>query len=72
MDYIKGNLSKEFEDVNNTLNSLNSQMNESFKDEIITEMELKNIQNLILQIDKEYLDINKIYNEIYNNDNLKG
>lgn len=72
MDYIRGNLSKEFEDVNNTLNSLNSQMNESFKDEIITEMELKNIQNLISQIDKEYLDINKIYNEIYNNDNLKG
>ena len=72
INYIKGNLSKEFEDINSTLNILSSQLDSSFKDGIITEVELKNIEFTLNQIDKEYYDINKIFNELYNNSNLKS
>ena len=70
MNYIKNNLSKDFNDINNVLNDLNTQMNEAFKDGIITEMELKNINNMLIQLDKEKMDIDKTYDEIYNNGNL--
>ena len=70
MNYIKNNLSKDFNDINNALNDLNTQMNETFKDGIITEMELKNINNMLIQLDKEKIDIDKTYDEIYNNGNL--
>ena len=70
MNYIKNNLSKNFNDINNALNDLNTQMNEVFKDGIITEMELKNINNMLIQLDKEKMDIDKTYDEIYNNGNL--
>ena len=70
MNYIKNNLSKDFNDINNALNDLNTQMNETFKDGIITEMELKNINNMLIQLDKEKMDIDKTYDEIYNNGNL--
>ena len=70
MNYIKNNLSKDFNDINNALNDLNIQMNEAFKDGIITEMELKNINNMLIQLDKEKMDIDKTYDEIYNNGNL--
>lgn len=70
MNYIKNNLSKDFNDINNALNDLNTQMNEAFKDGIITEMELKNINNMLIQLDKEKMDIDKTYDEIYNNGNL--
>lgn len=72
INYIKSNLSKEFEDINSTLNILSSQLDSSFKDGIITEVELKNIEFTLNQIDKEYSDINKIFNELYNNNNLKS
>lgn len=72
INYIKSNLSKEFEDINSTLNILSSQLDSSFKDGIITEVELKNIEFTLNQIDKEYYDINKIFNELYNNSNLKS
>ena len=70
MNYIKNNLSKDFNDINNALNDLNTQMNEAFKDGIITEIELKNINNMLIQLDKEKMDIDKTYDEIYNNGNL--
>lgn len=70
ISYIKNNLSKDFNDINNALNDLNVQMNETFKDGIITEMELKNINNILTQLDKEKMDIDKTYDEIYNNGNL--
>ena len=70
MNYIKNSLSKDFKDINNALNDLNTQMNEAFKDGIITEMELKNINNMLTQLDKEKMDIDKTYDEIYNNRNL--
>lgn len=70
MNYIKSNLSKDFEDVNNALNNLNNQLNNTFKDGLITEMELKSIETILLQIDKEFYDIDKTYEELYNNANL--
>lgn len=70
INYIKNGLSKDFNDINNALNDLNVQMNETFKDGIITEMELKNINNMLTQLDKEKMDIDKTYDEIYNNGNL--
>lgn len=70
INYTKNNLSKEFNDINSALNNLNNQMNESFKDSIITELELKDIENILTQIDKEKLDIDKTYDELYNNNNL--
>ena len=70
INYIKNSLSKDFNDINNALNDLNVQMNETFKDGIITEMELKNINNILTQLDKEKMDIDKTYDEIYNNGNL--
>ena len=70
MNYIKNNLSKDFNDINNALNDLNTQMNEAFKDGRITEMDLKNINNMLIQVDKEKMDIDKTYDEIYNNGNL--
>ena len=45
-------------------------MNEAFKDGIITEMELKNVNDMLIQLDKEKMDIDKTYEEIYNNGNL--
>ena len=70
INYIKNNLSKDFTDINNALNDLNAQMNEAFKDGIITEMELKSVNDMLIQLDKEKMDIDKIYDEIYNNGNL--
>ena len=70
ISYIKNGLSKDFNDINNALNDLNVQMNETFKDGIITEMELKYINNMLTQLDKEKMDIDKTYDEIYNNGNL--
>ena len=70
MTYIKNNLSKEFTDVNNALNDLNDAMNEMFADGIISEIEKKNLETILTQIDKEYLDVTKTYEEIYNNSNL--
>lgn len=70
INYIKNNLSKDFNDINNALNDLNTQMNEAFKDGVITEIELKNINNMLIQLDKEKMDIDKTYDEIYNNGNL--
>ena len=70
INYIKNNLSKDFNDINNALNDLNTQMNEAFKDGIITEMELKNVNDMLIQLDKEKMDIDKRYDEIYNNGNL--
>lgn len=72
INYVKSNLSKDFCDVNNKLNDLSNEMNESFKDGIITEIELKNIENILIQMDKEKLDIDEKYEELYNNDNLNG
>lgn len=70
MNYIKNSLSKDFTDINNVINDLNEQMNEIFADGIITEAELKKLESVLIQIDKEYLDISKTYDEIYNNSNL--
>lgn len=70
MNYIKNSLSKDFTDINNVINDLNEQMNEMFADGIITEAELKKLESILVQIDKEYLDISKTYDEIYNNSNL--
>lgn len=70
MNYIKNNLSKEFTDVNSAMNGLNDAMNEIFSDGIITEVEKKNLELMLIQIDKEYLDVTKTYEEIYNNSNL--
>ena len=70
INYIKNNLSKDFTDINNALNDLNAQMNEAFKDGIITEMELKSVNDMLIQLDKEKMDIDKRYDEIYNNGNL--
>ena len=68
---IKTNLSKEFTDINNVLNDLNNQLDESFNDNIITELETKTIEGILTQIEKEKMDIDKTYEEIYNNENLK-
>ena len=70
VNYIKNSLSKEFEDVNNAMNNLNNSMTEMFSDGIITEVEKKNLETILTQIDKEYMDITKTYEEIYNNSNL--
>lgn len=68
--YVKNNLLKDFNDVNSMINNLNDTMNNAFKDEIISEIELKSINDLLTQIDKEKMDIDKMYDEIYNNENL--
>ena len=68
---MKKNLSKEFEDINNVLNNLNNQLDVTFSDGIITEIELRNIESILSQIEKEKMDIDKTYEEIYNNNNLK-
>lgn len=70
MNYIKNSLSKDFTDINNVISNLNEQMNEIFADGITTEAELKKLESILVQIDKEYLDISKTYDEIYNNSNL--
>lgn len=68
---VKNNLSKEFTDINNVLNDLGNQLEISFDDGLISEIELRNIENILNQIEKEKLDIDKTYEEIYNNTNLK-
>ena len=70
MNYIKNSLSKDFTDIHNVMNNLNEQMNEVFSDGIITEAEKKKLESILVQMDKEYLDVSKVYNELYNNSNL--
>ena len=68
---VKNNISKEFADINNFLNNLNNQLDVTLSDGIITEIELKNIKSILTQIEKEKMDIDKTYEEIYNNSNLR-
>lgn len=70
VNYVKNSLAKDFTDVNKAINDLNSSMNEVFSDGVISEIEKKNLESILTQIDKEYLDITKTYEEIYNNSNL--
>lgn len=70
IEYTKNNLQKELNDVNSIINNLNTEMKNSFKDGIISELEITNINSLISNLDKEKQDIDKKYNDLYNNPNL--
>ena len=70
-EYLNNNLRQELIDGNNAINSLEDTLNNSFKDGIINEIELSNINIILTQIEKEKEDIEKNFNEIYNNPNLK-
>ncbi len=69
-DSLKDQMNNEFGDVNNALGALKTEMNTSFKDGVLDEVEIKSLNDRLLQIEKEKKEVDEIYNEIYNNPNL--
>ena len=63
-------MNNEFGDVNNALGSLKEEMNTSFKDGVLDEVEIKSLNDRLLQIEKEKKEVDEVYNEIYNNPHL--
>ena len=57
-------------DVNNTIGSLKEEINGAFKDGVLDEVELNNLSNKLLELEKEKKEVDSIYEEIYNNPNL--
>lgn len=70
-DYLNNTFKQELKDVNSAINTLESTLNDTFKDSIITETEMAKINSILIQIEKEKEDVDKKYNEIYGNTNLK-
>lgn len=71
MDYLNNSLKKELNETNNAIGTLETSLNEAFKNSIITESEMAQINSILVQIEKEKEDVDKRYEEIYNNENLK-
>ena len=69
-DTLKNQINGEFGDVNSALGALKEEMNTSFKDGLLDEVEIKSLNDRLLQIEKEKREVDEIYNEIYNNPNL--
>ena len=63
-------MNNEFGDVNNALGALKDEMNTSFKDGVLDEVEIKSLNDRLLQIEKEKKEVDEVYNEIYNNPHL--
>ena len=69
-DALKNEMNNEFGDVNNALGALKDEMNTSFKDGVLDEVEIKSLNDRLLQIEKEKKEVDEVYNEIYNNPHL--
>ncbi len=63
-------MNNEFGDVNNALGALKDEMNNSFTAGVLDEVELKSLNDRLLQIEKEKKEVDEVYNEIYNNPHL--
>lgn len=72
LEDAKENLKGEISDVSSNLNNLEENINGAFKDGIINEAEAIAINEQTRQLDKEKLDIDKKFNAIYTNTDLKG
>lgn len=71
MDYLNNSLKKELNETNNAIGTLETVLSDAFKDSIGTETEMAQINSILVQIEKEKEDVDKRYEEIYNNENLK-
>lgn len=67
---IKDELDNELNDIKDKIGDLESGISDAFKDTIIDEVEVKIIQEHLRELDKEKLDIDAQFNELYNNIDL--
>ena len=67
---IKDKLDNELNDIKDKIGDLESGISDAFKDTIIDEVEVKIIQEHLRELDKEKLDIDAQFNELYNNIDL--
>lgn len=67
---IKDELDNELNDIKDKIGDLESGISDAFKDTIIDEVEIKIIQEHLRELDKEKLDIDAQFNELYNNIDL--
>ena len=67
---IKDELDNELNDIKDKIGDLESGIGDAFKDTIIDEVEVKIIQEHLRELDKEKLDIDAQFNELYNNIDL--
>lgn len=67
---IKNELDNELNDIKDKIGDLESGISDAFKDTIIDEVEVKIIQEHLRELDKEKLDIDAQFNELYNNIDL--
>lgn len=68
---LKTDVDKDISDVTNSVNDLANSLDGAFKDGIISEAELKIIEQSIKQLDKEKVDVDMRYVLLYNNPSLK-
>ena len=69
---LKELLDKDIQNVNDSVSNLENNMNTSFRDGVITEAECISIKNSLSRLDTEKADIDKNYENLYNNINLSG
>mgnify|MGYP003181830504 CR=1 FL=1 len=67
---IKNELDNELNDIKDKIGNLEDGISDAFKDTIIDEVEIKIIQEHLRELDKEKLDIDAQFNELYNNIDL--
>ena len=67
---IKNELDNELNDIKDKIGNLEGGISDAFKDTIIDEVEVKIIQEHLRELDKEKLDIDAQFNELYNNIDL--
>lgn len=69
---LKELLDKDIQNVSDSVSNLEDNMNTSFRDGVITEAECISIKNSLSRLDTEKADIDKNYENLYNNVNLNG
>ena len=69
---LKELLDRDIQNVSDSVSNLENNMNTSFRDGVITETECISIKNSLLRLDTEKADIDKNYENLYNNVNLSG
>ena len=69
---LKELLDKDIQNVSDSISNLEDNMNTSFRDGVITEAECISIKNSLSRLDTEKADIDKNYENLYNNVNLSG
>lgn len=66
-DKLKNEIDLEIGDVNTSIGDLKNEIETSFKDGVLDEVEIKRLTSKLLDVEKEKKEVDELYNEIYNN-----